>query len=158
MNTNEPRLEEIKRRLRKKREVYAEFDKDGNMLRSTVDDIDWLIAEIERLREQQQSTNRTWRDDHVDLTEQRDHQRRHRNWALKKARRNLQGILWPIYRLRLETRTRKAEAELAKMIELEASVCPEDFGCHEYIPVLEARVKELEEELKEARRFWWGAG
>ena len=40
----------------------------------------------------------------------------------------------------------KAEAELNAMIEQEASVCPEDFGCVEYISILQKRIKELEEQ------------
>lgn len=52
-----------------------------------------------------------------------------------------EGVRWA--RDKWRARFEKAKAELAKMIELEASVCPEDFGCHEYIPVLEVRVKKL---------------
>jgi len=87
---------------------------------------------------------------------EKHYQRRHREWALKQCRTWQRFFCF--YKddaVRFHSdRADKAEAELDAMIELEASVCPEDFGCHEYIPKLEARVKELIGALEKAKTAW----
>ena len=49
--------------------------------------------------------------------------------------------------IRLDNRNKKVEAELADMIQREASVCPEDVGCDEYIPILQRELSACKERM-----------
>jgi len=97
MNLEEITLEKIKERLKESWDCSVHNN-----------EVEWLIAEVERMR------LAGWVDLSVDL----DHQRRHRKWALRKARSWMWGYrrtvnYWRNIAEMNITRAEKAEAERA---------------------------------------------
>ena len=55
-------------------------------------------------------------------------------------------------RIEAAERAEKLEMQVRDMEEAEASVCPEDVGVDEYVPVLNKRIERLEAALREIHR------